>query len=188
MALITFEQQKLIKPITGNNQAKYNQLVNEVELVELVDLIGIDLYYAISETPQSNENKALIEGCEYVNRHGNTIQQKGLRYILAYFIFSRYIAESFIQDTYSGMVQQSQANAEPISSGSITRLQEANRKIGLKAWEQVYEYLILFKDLYPAWKPYQQNKVYTPILRGIKKTESEIKDNTFDWLTRQILK
>lgn len=169
--LLTFAQQQAIKAISANNQSKYDQLAIEVENSELLDLIGIELYQDLVASPTSTANAALLNGSSFVNGNGNTINHKGLRYIIAYLNYSKYIGESYVNDTFTGFVAKRREESDRLQEGEIRRLQEVSRKIALTAWVTVKEFLDLNYTDYPLWSYAETKKIYTPKFNSIKKTK-----------------
>ncbi len=169
--LLTFSQQIAIKPISSNNQSKFDQLCKEVERTDLKDLIGLALLQDLETNPTSTNNLLLLNGTSFVNYIGQTVSHQGLRYVLAYLIHVRYIGESFVKDTFTGMVRGTQENSEPISEGSTIRLQNVSKEIALSEFQLIKEYLNLNYDLFPLWLYILSTKTCTPKFIGISKTD-----------------
>lgn len=167
--LLTSVQQQLIKSFSANNLEKYTQIATEVEDNELMQLIGVAFLQAIQTTPADYND--LLNGSEFEDYDGNTINHKGLRYVLAYFNYSKYLGESFVADTYTGFVRKTHNEAEPLTEGQVRRLQEDNRKIALQAWSVIKRYLDISSADYPLWSNVNTKKVYRPKFFGISKTE-----------------
>lgn len=168
--LISWAQQTTIKKISANNQGKFAQIETETENTELRDLVGVALLQDLQNNGSTVDNKNLIEGCTFLDCNGNNISHRGLRFVLAYFIFSRYLGESFVADTFSGFVQKTRTDSDQLSEGSIRRLQENNRVIAMNEWLLIKEFLNLNSDLYPLWNCAKTKKPYTPKITGIRKT------------------
>jgi hypothetical protein len=180
--LLTLAQQQAIKPISPNwcNTSKFQsgvtnfeQLNTEVEELELKKLLGAAFLQAIQAAPTQttpvNYNLLLVGG-SYVNSYDETVIFKGLRYILAYMNFSKYIGESFIADTFTGLVRKKREETENLSIGEIKMLQADAREIAMQEWELIKDYLTLNDTLYPLWHCARTSKVYRPKFSGIKKT------------------
>lgn len=173
MLLLNFSKQLEIKPMSQNNQDRFNQIGAEVESLELDKLLGSAFYQAVSTTPTNYTN--LLDGCSFVDDNGNTITHKGLRYVIAYLNYAKYVGESYVHDTYSGFVQKTRPDSERISTGDIKRLQQENREIAFNAFELIRMYLNNANKLdptaYPLWNCNSDKKTYKPVFYGIKKTE-----------------
>lgn len=169
--LLTYSQQVLIKKISSNNQSRFDELCKEVERTDLKDLIGLALLQDLEANPNTTNNKLLLDGTSFVNYIGQTVTHQGLRYVLSYLNHSRYIGESFIKDTFTGMVRGTQENSEPISEGSIKRLQQIDREIALSEFELIKEYLNLNYTLFPLWLYVLSTKTFTPKFGSVSKTD-----------------
>lgn len=168
--LLTFSQQIVIKKISSNNQARFDELCTEVERTDLKDLIGLALLQDLETNPTTANNKLLLDGTTFTNSLNQTVKHQGLRYVLAYLIHARYIGESFIKDTFTGMVRGNQENSEPISDGALKRLQNVSKEIALSEFELIKEYLNLNYTLFPLWLYVLSTKTYTPKFSSVSKT------------------
>lgn len=168
--LLSYAQQQAIKAISPNNQAKYNQLATEVEENELRSLLGVALLQDIQDAPTSADNATLLDGGTFTDYNGNTLRFRGLRQVLAYLNYSRYIGESFVNDTFTGMVQKTRPDSELLSEGTMKRLQNENRAIAMTEWELIKRYLDDNTDLYPKWGDSATKKPFTPRIIGVRKT------------------
>lgn len=168
--LLSYSQQQAIKKISANNQVKYDQIAQEVEESDLLSLLGIELLQDIQTNPTDADNIKLLDGESYEPTTGHTIKFKGLRYVLAYLNYARYIGESFVSDTFTGVVKKTHADAEPLSEGAIKRLQLENRQIALNDFERIRGYLNLNYTTYPLWRASTTRKPFIPRITGVRKT------------------
>lgn len=170
--LVIFEEQNDVKPISLNNKAKYEQIAAEVESLELDKLLGYAFYQAVSATPANYT--ALLNGCEFVDKNGNTVRHKGLKYVLKYLNYAAYIGQANVFDTFTGMVQKTRQDSESLSLGQIKQLQQEAREIAFNAFELIRMYLNKENEktpkTYPLWNSTSDKKVYKPIFYGVKKT------------------
>lgn len=170
--LCSFANQQQYKPISYNfDRLKYEQIAAEVESYELLQLLSLEMYQDLVNNPTTEANAALLNGSSFENSNGNTVNHKGLRYVLAYFNYSKYVGESFITDSYTGMVQQNRPETTFISEGRLKIIQENCRKIALTAWETIREFLDLNYTNYPYWYYTDEKKVYAPKFGSVKKTK-----------------
>lgn len=168
--LLTFSQQIAIKKLSSNNQSRFDEMCREVEQTDLKDLLGLALLQDLQANPTSTNNALLLNGTTFLNQFNQTVSHKGLRYVLAYLIHSRYIGESFISDTFTGMVRKSQENSEPLTEGAIKRLQSVSKEIALSEFELIKQYLNLNFTLFPLWIYVLSTKPHTPKFGSITKT------------------
>jgi hypothetical protein len=167
--LLTFQQQQAYKPISQNNKNKFDQLLSEVENCELRDLLGVALLQDLQTNPTNANNLKLLNGDSF-DYCGNTIAHKGLRFVLAYLIHSKYIGEVYLTDTFSGIVKKKTEQSEPATEGEIRRLQEGSRKIALSEFEIIKEYLNSKSETFTKWACSEYKKPFTPRIYGIRKT------------------
>jgi len=166
--LLSYAQQQTIRPITTNNQNKYAQLAAEVESLEVDKLLGSAFYQAVSAFPASYTD--LLDAKEFIRSDDTKITHKGLRYVIAYLNYAKYIGESYVVDTFTGFVQKTRPDSERISSGDIKRLQQENREIAFNAFVLIAEYLDLNKDIYTLWTTNSNKRTYMPKFYGVKNT------------------
>ena len=170
MPLLTYSQQQTIKKISANNQQKYDPLATDVEEKDLKKLLGVALLQDLQKSPNAANNVLLLDGDSFVDCNGNTVDQKGVRWMTAYLNFSAYLGNSFVNDTFTGFVQKTRQDAEILSEGAIKRLQLENRQIALTEWELIEAYLNENKDNFPLWVCTDSKKPFTPKFIGIRKT------------------
>ena len=60
-AILSFEKQQTIKPVSINNKARYEQLIKEVESLEIDKLLGSAFYQEKSKNPDDH-NDSLNRG------------------------------------------------------------------------------------------------------------------------------
>ena len=166
--LLSYEQQQNIRPISSNNSAKYTQLASEVQEYEIEKLLGPKFYQEVSSDPDSFTE--ILDEYEFIRQNGSLIKHKGLRYVIAYLNFAKYIGESYIVDTFSGFRQKILQDSQPISSGEIKRLQQENREIAFNAFNLIREYLNLNRKIYPNWDRTSDKKVRESNFYSVKRT------------------
>lgn len=168
--LLTYSDQQAIKAMSANNEGKYSQIATETEENDLKDLLGVALLQDLQDNPTEKRNVTLLDGGDYENSYDQTIKFKGLRYIIAYLNYARYLGSSFVSDTFSGFVTKSRAESEPISEGTIKRLQNENRQVAMREWEILKEFLDLNTDTYTLWISMHSKKPGTPQIYGVRTT------------------
>lgn len=156
MALLTFSQQQLIKPISANNEEDYAIIEKEVEEYEFSKLLGYALYQDIVANTANYTN--LLNGCTFEDIHGRTVKQDGLLKVLAYFVYSKYIGKSEIVDTFTGFVHKSRTDSETISESTRKRLIQETYEQAMCYFELVKMYIELNSELYPLWTCVGSNK------------------------------
>lgn len=138
MALLTYSEQQAIKPISPNNQSKYAQLQKDVEDVQLPRLLGHKLAQLVQDTPESYVD--LLDGSTF-DYCGYPLNHKGLKYCLAYFIYSEYVKQSMFEDTFTGFQHQNRAETTRATGGELKQIAQISINAAETAFELVRKYI-----------------------------------------------
>lgn len=177
--LLSIAQQQSIKPISPNwaaaskNQTgvtNYDQLAAEVEESKLRKLVGNSLLQDLQTNPTAAANLTLLNGGTFTGCDGESIAFKGLRFVLAYLNWYSYVAQSFVSDTFTGLVQKNRTEADRISNGDIKRLQADAEDIAMVQWQLCKSFLDQNKTTYSKWQGATNTNPFIPRLTGVKKT------------------
>lgn len=127
MAILTINKMQEIKPASYNNMVLLGQLIEEVEFAKIQKLLGTDIYNAITtELSSGNISQELTD-----------ILNNGLYKCIAYFVYARYVQESYIQDTFTGMVQKNREDSSLISQGAMKNLANEYTEMAMMAFNMV---------------------------------------------------
>lgn len=179
MALITLSQQNNIKAIsqTWANKFKvqggktnFEQLLEEVENTELSNMLGSALLYDVQQNPTDANYLLLLNGTTFEDCNGNTIKFFGIRHQLAYMVYVRYLEESGVTDTFTGVVQKNRNETEPVSVGKLKNIQQRHKDIIFKDFNTMKIYLNDNTDIYTLWDCSETKKIYRPKIMSIRKT------------------
>lgn len=162
MALLTFEAQQAIKPISANNAKRYVQIQAEAEEYYLNKLIGPALTQKIQATPADYTD--LLEGSQF-DYCGDLVSHKGLLYVLAYLTYSRYVMEIGITDTFTGFAKKERTEASSAMEGELQRISRTAKKMAYQAWELVNAFI---QDKYTDTPP--AKKIGVPWFEGVRRT------------------
>jgi len=171
MSLLTILQQQAIKTISPNwaktvkqltGTTNYDQLAEEVERKQLRKLLGITLYQDVSKNPATPQNVVLLDGGDYEDCNGNTIYFEGLRYVLAYMNYSQYIGESFVSDSFAGMVKKDRQESTALNANERRELKSDAQELALSEWGLVEAFLNKNKDTYTLWNCANTQQIYPP--------------------------
>ena len=154
MALWTIAEQQLIKPIDKNNQALFPSLQVEVEMNDLQLYLGKEFYQELLRN--TNDYKTLLNGGSY-EYSGVNYTFKGLKYVCAYLLYARYVRQSYIQDTFSGMVQHTGDGFQRLSSAELQNQEQRYKEIAGTLWDECLHYL---RTLNLPYFPLQDKKTY----------------------------
>lgn len=105
----------------------------------------------------------LWNGSKYTYQ-GNDYEHQGLKAVLAYHSYARYVSEGNVHSTPAGFVKKTNQFSEPVGEKTISRL-IAQARSGATAHEnRVLDYLIRNKELYPGFKcPGTENRYKTGV-------------------------
>lgn len=166
--ILSFAKQQEIKKVSVNNQAEYEQIIQETESLEVDKLLGSAFYQDVDANPGSYTD--LLEGSSFTDCNGNTVTHRGLYYVIAYMTYAEYVPQSNINDTFTGFVQKTRPNAENLSTGALKNLATQQREIGFNAWRLVEAYLNENCDIYPLWYKNQSKRQKNIVITGVKRT------------------
>ena len=169
-SILTLAQQQSNKPISEKNAAKFNQLRDETIRKDLTDLLGAALIDAIIKSPTDERFVNLLDAKEYEDSSGYTRQHLGLRFVLSYFLYARYIGMSDVSDTFTGLVRKNRTESESLSDGRVKMLQNDARDIAVSKFALVKEYLTINSTTYPEWKCGVDRKQFKPNFTTLRKT------------------
>lgn len=152
MALWTIADQQQIKPIDKNNQSKFGQLQNEVEAMDVVQYLGFEFYQELKRN--TADYTTLLNGGTYT-LNGKTYSFVGLKSVFAYLLYARYVRQSYINDTFSGLVQHTGENFQRLSSSELANQEARYKEIAGQMWDECYRYIC---TLSLPFFPYQESK------------------------------
>lgn len=124
--ILTYNQMQSIKPCSQNNQMLLVQLINEVESFKIQKLIGADAYKSILNeinSGVSDELQKILDG--------------GLYKCIAYFVYARYIQESMLVDTFTGVVTKQRTDSQTAPIGTLKNVANEYTDMAMYAYEQV---------------------------------------------------
>ena len=169
-AILTLAQQQANKKISEKNSDRFNQLREECIYKELTEMLGASLINAIIANPTETRFVDILEAKEFEGLDGYNRKHAGIRNILSYLIYARYIGESDVNDTFTGLVRKNRTESESLSDGRIRLLQNDARDIAVSKFALVKEYLTINSTTYPEWKCGVDRKQFKPNFTTLRKT------------------
>jgi hypothetical protein len=171
--LITINDIANIRPITQNlsDLNSIEPYIEEAEQVEFKKLLGSEFYFDLKKTyaqylvnvaagtvespyaPTAKEilyNK-LLTGAEYQNLRGNTVEFGGLKTVLAYFSYARFIINDNLKHTNAGMMLKRTEYSEQPSAKAITDKANDAKSIAMSFWSDCKMYLDEKTSDYSLW-------------------------------------
>ena len=160
--LITVSDIKNYKTLSINIAAlKIDSEINEAQEFDLRPILGdalyLDLLTDFEASPSLATYNELFNGCTYTYS-GNTYQHDGLKAMLCYYAYARFLNNSNTNSTAFGVVIKNNNDSEPVSEKTLSRLvgQALN---GAKIFEnRTLDYLRRNSADYPLYKCYAENK------------------------------
>ena len=146
-----YSDQETIKPISENNEQKWAQMADEVQTVKLKELMGPDFYQDVTQNPTGTWNAKLINGDTYT-KNAITYEFKGLKYVLSYLFYARYIMEINAQDTFSGLMEADNDNARHVSFAQKKNMSGEMRGIAEDHWKDCQDFVCANSSEFPYAK------------------------------------
>ena len=133
---------------------KFNIAQNHAKLHDLKPKL-CDLYYVLEVEGGWESNdviyQTIVNRQDYQNCNGNTVEHMGLKYVLAYFTYSRYLIINGFNDTPNGEVTKTNPFSIPKPIKDIELYANKYRDMALEAWEMVEAYICLHREDYPTF-------------------------------------
>lgn len=124
------------------NEAKLNEMILDAQILDLQPHIGENLYNQLLSAPE--EHQELLDGGIYEHK-GVTYTNYGLKMVLAYYTYARYIMFSSITDTSYSVVEKLSDMSRPAETSSKKTIYGLNRDAAYQIWDNVKKYLIRTK-------------------------------------------
>lgn len=155
-ALITLADIRTFKAISSSlNALKLDSEINEAQEFDLRPFLGDEFYLALisdfAASPSLATYSDLFNGSTYT--YGSrTYQHDGLKAVLCYYAYARYLNNSNTNATAFGTVIKQNDDSEPISEKTLARL-VGQAISGAKVFEnRVLDFLSRNNANYPLWR------------------------------------
>lgn len=116
-----------------------NAIILDAQMLDLQPLLGERLYNKIIATPA--DFAELLSGGPY-DYQGTTYNSNGLKMVLCYFTYARYIMFSSVIDTPFSVVEKLNENSRPAEAASKKSIYTMNRDAAFQLWDNVKNYLV----------------------------------------------
>lgn len=127
MAILTIGKLQEIKPMSQNNLPLIGQLIDEVEFGKIQRLLGTCVYNKIVDEIKSHN----------ISQELQEILDNGLYKCITYFVYARYIQESMLVDTFTGMVIKDRTDSSTAPTGTIKNIVNEYVDMALMAFDLV---------------------------------------------------
>ena len=121
------------------HEAKLNELILDAQMLDLQPLLGESIYNKIMAAPE--DYSALLEGGIY-ETDGIGYTNYGLKMVLAYFAYARYMMFSGIIDTPFSVVEKINPDSKPVDAASKKTIYNLNRDAAFQIWDNVKRFLV----------------------------------------------
>lgn len=157
--------------------------INKAQDLDLKPFLGHALYYDfikhINEDGTINIDapqhyKDLLNGSEYLDKHGHIVLYEGLLPTLLYFTFARFIEADAVHYTATGPVIKHHENGSSVNPGDIAKLVQQQRSVANAHANEVEKFLWDHRADFPLWRYNNKNRSARqsgPRIRGVDKTE-----------------
>ncbi|RCH53949.1 hypothetical protein DJ568_15530 [Mucilaginibacter hurinus] len=152
-ALITINDIKAIRQIAQaiNNPARIEPLIQEAQQSEVKRLLGPELLYDLLKNSGDAKYQDLLNGKQYTNKRGHDVRLEGLKVVIAYFTYARFILSDNLKHTDAGFVVKQTQFSEAASQQHIMAKYQDARSMALAYWADCEEFLNDKKINYPLW-------------------------------------
>ncbi|KOS06993.1 hypothetical protein AM493_13850 [Flavobacterium akiainvivens] len=140
---------------------KLNEQILDAQLLDVQPLIGEGLFNKIMALPE--DYNQLLDGGVY-EHDGISYTNYGLKMVLAYFAYARYIMFSSSIDTPFSVVEKLNDSSKPVTASDKKTIYNLNREAAMQVWQNVHNYLL--RTGYPGFdvcKPRPSGMRFTKI-------------------------
>jgi hypothetical protein len=155
--LIKIEDIASLKPISMNTDVtkKLNTFIQEAQEFDVMKFLGDEFYISLETDFAAQPSLAvysdLFNGCSYTYQ-GVTYRHRGIKTMLVYYSYARFIANVQSNQTAFGNVMKVTPESQPVSDKTITRQVDQALSAASKYQADVYDYLCRLSSTYPLWK------------------------------------
>jgi len=132
------------------NLEKLQIAINESILFDLKPLL-CDLFHFIDEEWEDPNElaEALISPLTYEGCNGKTRSHQGIKTVLTYYAYARYVLINNFDDTPNGGVNKTNEWSIPKPYADLKNVSERYRNMGLDLWREVEAYICTERESYP---------------------------------------
>jgi len=134
-------------------------MATEVQYVKLKELMGADFYQDVINNAETTANAKLIDGGTYT-KDGVTYEFAGLKYVLSFLFYERYIMEIDAQDTYAGIMQNENTNARHSAYAQKKNMGQVMKILAERHWRDCRDYVCENSSDFPYAKFTTSGNIY----------------------------
>lgn len=136
----------------GKDVELIEQYIQEAQDLDLKEIVCREFYYDLLKNFQLPAYQKLIHGETYTDAEGNEIEYKGIKAVLVYYAYARYVLRGHVTDTPFGMVQKTNEFSQPVSSAEKREVRDRSRIDAMSYWQECKIYLDQHIQLFAKWK------------------------------------
>ncbi len=158
---------KYLNVAIGCNDNDFNAYIEEAQEFDLLPLLGEELYNALLSNVNTPSWDILINGGVY-SFEKKEYRHSGIKKVLSYFTYARYILKSNIQDSSFGFVQKKTPHSEPLSLEERRNFYYKYREDANTLMDRVKSYINrteLFKDFCNISRKTQSKNFSTRVIQ-----------------------
>lgn len=156
---------------TESNASVLNMATSDAQTEEVINLLGSDFFFDILANPESTQNQLLLNGGSY-DYEGKNYNHFGLKAVIVYYGYSRYVLNGSRKDTPFGLVQKENQNSSNVNQEEKKDVYKKNQINAFKIWQNVELFLNRKESDFPLWqnrcrtqKTFRISKIGKPQLR-----------------------
>lgn len=119
--------------------------INEAQIFDISKLL-CDFWYDILDNLENQDYKILLCGGIYTDYNGRKKRLQGLKKVLVYYSYARYLLINEFNDTSSGSVTPINNFSLPKNIKEINLFADKYRSMAFELWKEVELYLCINKD------------------------------------------
>ena len=124
---------------------------------ELQQLLGDEMYYHMLTNISAQKYQDLLNGKTYTASSGNTVNYPGLKPVLAFHAYARYVGGTNFQPTESGIVVKRTEHSNPVDGKQIALMIADARSCASTYERQVVKFMQEHSSDYDLWYGHVKN-------------------------------
>ncbi len=158
--LLTADELRAFRPLSAtlDATARLEPYLREAQHVDLRPILGEALYADLIANSADAKYVTLLDGETYTNPAGNSQRFEGIKPLLAYYAYARFVAFQGVHVTPHGVVRRSGDHSEPVADGTRQRLETQARAMATAYLEGLRDFLDANPTDYPLWSSCQTSK------------------------------
>jgi hypothetical protein len=150
--LLTAQEFRNILDVSDSSKNKtiVERSIRDAQNDDLMNLLGFNFYSEILNNAAEPEIITLLDGGAY-QYDGKSYFNPGLKLVIAYYAYSRYILNNAQKDTAFGIVQKQMQDSQAPSTSRLKEIAKQHNQTAFQYWAQVEVFLNRNTTDYPLW-------------------------------------